>query len=103
MFFCYGTYKTMRLYYSIGFDNGLIFFSIQGKDKTCVIISFVRHNNDNEVGELLKDWRRVNVAITRAKTKLILIGSKKTLQNSDILRRLLEIIERKNWNLCWTE
>ena len=80
-----------------------LYFSIQGKDKACVIISFVRHNNYNEVGELLKDWRRVNVAITRAKTKLILIGSKKTLQNSDILRRLLEIIERKKWNLCWTE
>lgn len=33
---------------------------------------------------LLKDWRRINVAFTRAKKKLILIGSESTFQNSAI-------------------
>lgn len=50
----------------------------QGKDNKCIILSFVR-NSLNSVGPLLKDWRRINVALTRAKQKLILIGAEKTL------------------------
>jgi len=69
----------------------------QGKDKSCIIVSFVRKNTKNEVGELLKDWRRINVAVTRAKTKLILVGSKETLVNSEILKKMIEYIELKNW------
>jgi DNA replication ATP-dependent helicase Dna2 len=51
----------------------------QGKDKPCVIVSFVRSNDSREVGPLLKDWRRINVAITRARAKLVLVGSASTL------------------------
>lgn len=60
-------------------------------------MTFVRSNDQCEVGELLRDWRRINVAITRAKKKLILIGSKKTVVTSDILKNLIELIEKKNW------
>lgn len=49
----------------------------QGKDKDCVIISLVRSNSQNQIGDLLQDWRRLNVAFTRAKSKLIIIGSRK--------------------------
>lgn len=49
----------------------------QGRDNECVIVSFVR--NDGSVGPLLKDWRRINVALTRAKRKLLLVGSSRTL------------------------
>lgn len=60
-------------------------------------MTFVRSNEKQEVGELLTDWRRVNVALTRAKKKLILIGSRKTIVGSDILKRLIDIIDRKCW------
>eukprot|EP00172_Hildenbrandia_rubra_P003107 Plantae.Rhodophyta-Hildenbrandia_rubra.ctg4569.p1 GENE.Plantae.Rhodophyta-Hildenbrandia_rubra.ctg4569~~Plantae.Rhodophyta-Hildenbrandia_rubra.ctg4569.p1 ORF type:complete len:1110 (-),score=131.42 Plantae.Rhodophyta-Hildenbrandia_rubra.ctg4569:3712-7041(-) len=63
----------------------------QGKDKDCVLVSFVRSNRNQKVGPLLRDWRRVNVAITRAKSKLILIGSASTLAGgSHFLRSLIE-------------
>ena len=60
-------------------------------------MSFVRSNNGGYVGELLKDWRRVNVAITRARHKLIMIGSKQTLTSSPILSKLLLLMEIKEW------
>ncbi|XP_004470579.2 DNA replication ATP-dependent helicase/nuclease DNA2 [Dasypus novemcinctus] len=46
----------------------------QGRDKSIILVSFVRSNKDGTLGELLRDWRRLNVAITRAKHKLILVG-----------------------------
>ena len=70
---------------------------IQGKDKTCIIVSLVRSNDAREVGSLLKDWRRVNVAISRAKTKLILIGSKETIIVSDFLEKFINIMETNKW------
>ncbi len=38
------------------------------------------HNSRGEVGKLLTDWRRINVALTRAKSKLVLVGSASTLE-----------------------
>ncbi|KAI9307426.1 AAA domain-containing protein, partial [Cunninghamella echinulata] len=52
----------------------------QGRDKDCILISFVRSNNNGTTGELLRDWRRLNVAFTRAKCKLIVFGSLTTLK-----------------------
>jgi len=43
----------------------------QGRDKECVLLSFVSHNARGEIGKLLTDWRRINVALTRAKSKLV--------------------------------
>ena len=70
---------------------------LQGKDKECIIVTFVRSNDQGEVGELLKDWRRINVALTRAKKKLILIGSKRTIVNSEILKSMMDLIEKNDW------
>lgn len=64
----------------------------QGRDKECVIVSFVRSNPRKNVGNLLCDWRRVNVALTRAKHKLILVGSRSTLPTSPSLHSLLELV-----------
>lgn len=70
----------------------------QGRDKEVVIVSFVRSNNDGQVGELLKDWRRVNVALTRARSKLVLIGSKQTLlQGGDVLKGMVDICTQEGW------
>lgn len=43
----------------------------QGRDKEMIILSLVRSNMEGHVGKLIKDWRRINVAFTRAKSKLI--------------------------------
>lgn len=69
----------------------------QGRDKSCIIVSLVRCNENCNVGDLLRDWRRVNVAVTRAKRKLILIGSLSTLKGSLLLQELFDLLERKDW------
>lgn len=46
--------------------------------------SLVRKNKDGKVGTLLADWRRVNVALTRAKHKLLIAGSLSTLRVEDL-------------------
>lgn len=69
----------------------------QGRDKACIIISLVRSNTEQRVGDLLKDWRRINVAVTRARSKLILLGSMSTLSRADTIREFIDLIERKKW------
>lgn len=51
----------------------------QGRSVRCVIVSMVRCNSERRVGELLCDWRRLNVALSRAKHKLVMLGSAATL------------------------
>lgn len=71
----------------------------QGRDKEVIVLSCVRSNIDGGVGELLKDWRRVNVAITRAKSKLLIIGSKSTFgQSKDkVLEGLVKVMDEQGW------
>jgi DNA replication ATP-dependent helicase Dna2 len=52
-----------------------------------------------EAGRLLADWQRVNVAITRAKTKLVLLGSASTLATVPLLATLLELLRARGWCL----
>ena len=73
--------------------------SLQGRDKVCILISFVRSNDNEAAGALLADWRRINVAITRARHKLILIGSGSTLRSVPMLRHLLDIVKLKDMHL----
>lgn len=69
----------------------------QGRDKECIIISLVRSNKEQKTGELLKDWRRVNVAVTRARSKLVVLGSLGTLQNAESIRDFIGLVKRKGW------
>jgi DNA replication ATP-dependent helicase Dna2 len=48
---------------------------------------------------LLKDWRRINVAFTRARSKLIIFGSRKTLSSLVVLKQFLELMENRGWIL----
>ncbi|XP_051475691.1 DNA replication ATP-dependent helicase/nuclease DNA2 isoform X2 [Apus apus] len=61
----------------------------QGRDKSIIIVSFVRNSHDENLGALLKDWRRLNVAITRAKHKLVMVGCVPTLRRYPPLEKLL--------------
>lgn len=69
----------------------------QGRDKEVVVLSLVRNNENSNVGELLKDWRRVNVALTRARTKLLVLGSKKTLEGNELLKDFVKLMESRGW------
>jgi len=67
----------------------------QGRDKAAIVLSFVRSNEKGSVGRLLEDFRRLNVAVTRAKCKLIMIGSWSTLyRGSEVLRPVLDRLRR---------
>ncbi|KAM6977889.1 DNA replication ATP-dependent helicase/nuclease DNA2 [Aplochiton taeniatus] len=68
----------------------------QGRDKNLIILSFVRSNADGHLGELLKDWRRLNVAVTRAKHKLLMLGSAATLRRYAPLEKLLAHLHQEN-------
>ncbi|XP_051829823.1 DNA replication ATP-dependent helicase/nuclease DNA2 [Antechinus flavipes] len=68
----------------------------QGRDKSIILVSFVRSNKDGTLGELLKDWRRLNVAITRAKHKLVLLGCVPTLSRYPPVEKLLRYLKSEN-------
>ncbi|RLN74259.1 hypothetical protein BBJ28_00009017, partial [Nothophytophthora sp. Chile5] len=70
----------------------------QGKDKDVILVSFVRCNEEKRVGELLTDWRRINVALTRAKQKLLLVGSQSTLSGGSALFQVLSrVVQQQLW------
>ncbi|CAG5854382.1 unnamed protein product [Menidia menidia] len=69
----------------------------QGRDKSLIVLSFVRSTTEEgNLGELLKDWRRLNVAITRAKHKLLMVGSATTLRRYSPLEKLLNYLQQEN-------
>uniref|UniRef100_A0AAV2LPH1 DNA replication ATP-dependent helicase/nuclease n=1 Tax=Knipowitschia caucasica TaxID=637954 RepID=A0AAV2LPH1_KNICA len=69
----------------------------QGRDKSVIVLSFVRSTTEEgNLGELLKDWRRLNVAITRAKHKLLMVGSASTLRRYEPVDKLLQHLQQEN-------
>lgn len=68
--------------------------SFQGQERDVVIISLVRSNERGEIG-FLQDYRRMNVAMTRAKKCLIMIGDSATLANDRYYQSLLEYVDEK--------
>lgn len=64
----------------------------QGREKEVILISFVRSNKTGEIG-FLNDLRRLNVAITRARRKLICIGNAKTLSHHPTYKKFINYIK----------
>lgn len=69
----------------------------QGRDKECIIISLVRSNERKFAGDLMKEYRRLNVATTRAKTKLIILGSRFTLSTNELTKTFIDYLENEKW------
>lgn len=66
--------------------------AFQGQERDVIVISFVRSNEKAEVG-FLRDIRRTNVAMTRARKKLIMVGDSATLGNHPFYLALLEYVQ----------
>lgn len=64
----------------------------QGREKEAVIVSLVRSNRENEIG-FLEDIRRMNVALTRARRKLIVIGDSATIAADPFYGRMVAYFE----------
>lgn len=71
--------------------------SFQGQEADGIIISLVRSNDKQEIG-FLRDYRRLNVALTRAQNKLIVIGDSATIATDDFYAKFLEYCEA---NRCY--
>lgn len=75
--------------------------SFQGQEKDIIIISLVRSNNDGVIG-FLKDYRRMNVALTRAKNQLIIIGDSATIGADQFYKSLISYIEKNGvYKTAW--
>ena len=64
----------------------------QGQERDVIFISLVRANEEGQIG-FLNDLRRMNVAITRARMKLVIMGEADTLKHHGFYRKLLEFIQ----------
>ena len=69
----------------------------QGRDRAAVLLSLVRCNKKREPGRPLTDWRRVNVAATRARSKLVVVGCAATTSRVPALEALWAMAEREGW------
>lgn len=69
--------------------------AFQGQERDVIIVSLVRSNSYGQIG-FLNDLRRINVAMTRSRMKLILIGNAQTLSRHRFYKELLEYISMKS-------
>jgi predicted DNA helicase len=75
-------FKPFRRHISVNTVDGF-----QGQERDIIVVSLVRSNDDGQIG-FLRDLRRMNVAITRARMKLIILGDKDTMTRHPFYKRL---------------
>ena len=80
-------FKPFRSLISVNTVDGF-----QGQERDIIVISLVRNNDEGQIG-FLRDLRRMNVAITRARMKLIILGDRATLCRHPFYRKLWEYIQ----------
>lgn len=88
----YEFFKPYRRLISVNTVDGF-----QGQERDVILISLVRSNDEGQIG-FLKDLRRMNVAITRARMKLIILGNKDTMTKHPFYKKLWEYVEAINNN-----
>ena len=64
----------------------------QGQERDIIVISLVRSNEEGQIG-FLRDLRRMNVAITRARMKVIILGDRQTLTRHPFYRKLWQYVQ----------
>jgi len=75
--------------------------SFQGQEKEIIILSLVRSNDDGDIG-FLKDYRRMNVAITRAQEQLFVIGDSATIGGDTFYNLFISYIEKSgSYRTIW--
>ena len=82
-------YRRIRQQVSVHTVDGF-----QGQERDVIVISMVRDNEEGQIG-FLGDLRRMNVAITRARMKLIVIGNSETLSKHRFYKALFEHFQEK--------
>ena len=88
----YEFFKPYRCLISVNTVDGF-----QGQERDVILISLVRSNDEGQIG-FLKDLRRMNVAMTRARMKLIILGNKDTMTKHPFYKKLWEYVEAINNN-----
>ena len=88
----YEFFKPYRRLISVNTVDGF-----QGQERDVILISLVRSNDEGQIG-FLKDLRRMNVAITRARMKLIILGNKDTMTKHPFYKKLWKYVEAINNN-----
>lgn len=88
----YEFFKPYRRLISVNTVDGF-----QGQERDVILISLVRSNDEGQIG-FLKDLRRMNVAMTRARMKLIILGNKDTMTKQPFYKKLWEYVEAINNN-----
>ena len=74
----------------------------QGQEREIVYISLVRSNSKGEIG-FLSDYRRMNVAMTRAKKLLVMVGDSATIGGHEFYEKLLGYVEEKGlYDTAWS-
>lgn len=68
----------------------------QGQERDLIIISLVRSNPKSEIG-FLSDYRRMNVALTRARKKLVVIGDSATIGNDKFYNQFIQFTQDNNF------
>ena len=86
----YEFFKPYRRLISVNTVDGF-----QGQERDVILISLVRSNDEGQIG-FLKDLRRMNVAMTRARMKLIILGNKDTMTKHPFYKKLWEYVETIN-------
>ena len=86
----YEFFKPYRRLISVNTVDGF-----QGQERDVILISLVRSNDEGQIG-FLKDLRRMNVAMTRARMKLIILGNKDTMTKHPFYKKLWEYVEAIN-------
>jgi superfamily I DNA and/or RNA helicase len=90
--------KKLRELPSVGVNTVDAF---QGQERDVIYISLVRSNDRQEIG-FLKDYRRMNVAMTRARKKLVMIGDSATFGSDNFYSRLLNYTEKRaQYRTAW--
>ena len=80
-------FKPFRRFITVNTVDGF-----QGQERDIIVISLVRSNEEGQIG-FLRDLRRMNVAITRARMKLIILGDTSTLTRHPFYRKLYQYVE----------